>query len=142
MKPYNVSSENSAASDSARCTVYVTDSVWSGCRSHTAATAAASGSCATAEPRAEQRPVERPADDAQENACRQKMDAEVERMVAPHRLAAQGVVDREGEVEQRPAAHRHPAAGREEGGPKLPDRRFSVMQLSSSRTKGAEKELR
>ena len=57
-------------------------------------------------------PTQRPSHHAEQRAARRDMDEQVQQMVAPHRGAAERVVESEGEVHQRPAADGQPAGGR------------------------------
>ena len=52
----------------------------------------------------------RPPHDSEQRQAGEKVDQQVQRMVAPHVQAADCVVEREGKIEQRPAADRDAAA--------------------------------
>jgi hypothetical protein len=64
-----------------------------------------------AEPRAQGGQRQRPAHEAHERQRGQGVDRDVERVVAPRVFAAQGVVEREGKVDERPS-RRGAAVGR------------------------------
>ena len=85
--------------------MYVTASVCSGCSIQINATAVARPVAAQAEPVAQHRQQQRATNDPEERQRSQQMDEQVPGVVPAHVEFPDGVIDREGQVRQRPARH-------------------------------------
>ena len=75
------------------------------------------------EPLAQCRLQQRPSHRAEQDQAGANVQHQIQHVISRHPRAADGVVDRERKVQQRPATNPRPARGRGERGPPMPDAR-------------------